>query len=144
MAQVYTLFVVKDIPATVDFYVQAYGAEDPRVRNDSAGNPSHGEVYLFGHRIGFTPDVRPGSSDLPARVRALAAKDSRGAGVALYVSLPSGEEFLDYYGRARERGAKVLTEPEEQMMGGARSFFALEDPNGYVLYVDGPLPTTPD
>ena len=144
MAQVYTLFVVKDIPATVDFYVEAYGAEEPRFRTDSTGNTSHGEVFLFGHRLGFTPDVRPGSAELPARVRAIAAGDSRGAGVALYVSLPTSEEFQDYLGRARQRGARVLTEPEEQMMGGARSFFALEDPNGYVLYVDGPLPATPD
>ena len=68
MTQVYTLLVVKDIPSTVDFYVQAYGAENPRVRNDAAGNPSHGEVFLFGHRVGFTPDVRPGSAQLPARV----------------------------------------------------------------------------
>ena len=143
MGSAYTLLVVKDIPRSVDFYVQAYGAENPRVRTDSTGMPSHGEVELYGHRLGFTPDVRPGSERLPARVRALGAQGPRGAGVALYLSL-SAEEFEARYRGARENGAKVLTEPEEQLMGGLRSFFALEDPDGYVLYVDGPLPSSRD
>ena len=140
----YTLMVVPDIPRSVDFYVKAYGASNPQIRADSQGTVGHGEVDLYGHRLGFTPDVRPGSTHLPARVRALETRGPRGAGVALYLSLPTAEEFNDCYRRAQEHGAKVVTQPEEQLMGGRRSFFASEDPDGYLLYVDGPVPEPKD
>ena len=142
MAQAHPTYVAHDIPYTVNFYVDALGASEPKVMTDSSGAITHGEVMLYGQRLAFTPDDRgPGAAHLPWRIRALETKGPRGAGLAMQIALD--DEDLDALcEHARSKGAKVILEPEDQVWG--VRVFAVEDPDGYPIYVTAPINRNPD
>jgi uncharacterized glyoxalase superfamily protein PhnB len=137
MAQAPPTYVAHDIPYTVAFYVEALGARQSNILTDSSGAITHGEVMLYDQGLAFTPDDRgPGAAHLPWRMRALKEKGPRGAGLAMQIALDD-EDLGGLCEHARAQGAKVILEPEDQVWG--VRVFAVEDPDGYPIYVTTPI-----
>lgn len=100
------VLVYRDIPATHDFLVHAFGFEPGNVERDGEGKAVHGEVRVGGttvwlHRV--TVEHQLGSPEVA---------DMAGAGLVVHVS-----DVDAHFARSRGAGARIQYEPTDQPYG---------------------------
>jgi PhnB protein len=113
---------VKGAARAIDFYRQAFGAEETLRLSEPEGRIGHAELQIGGARIML-------SDEYPEH-GILGPQSLGGTSVALHLTVPDVDAFA---GRAVAAGAK-LTRPVQDQFYGERTC-KLEDPFGHVWHV---------
>jgi MerR family transcriptional regulator, thiopeptide resistance regulator len=97
------LLVYKDIPATHDFLVKAFGFEAGGVERNAEGQPIHGEVYAGQATIWLHRVTAEHGLDSPGK---------SSGGLVVHV-----DDVDAHRERARAAGAQIESEPQDQPYG---------------------------
>jgi PhnB protein len=109
----------EDSEGALEFLVNAFGFTEKLRMTDDSGRVSHAEVQMSDGVIMFgTP---PGDYKNPAKL------GGKTQSVYVYV-----DDVDAHYERARQTGAKIVREPEDQFYGDRN--YAVEDPEGHEWY----------
>jgi PhnB protein len=109
----------EDSEAALEFLVNAFGFTEKLRMTDDGGRVSHAEVQMSDGVIMFgTP---PGDYKNPAKL------GGKTQSVYVYV-----DDVDRHYERAKQAGAKIVREPEDQFYGDRN--YAVEDPEGHEWY----------
>jgi PhnB protein len=109
----------EDSAAALEFLLEAFGFTEKFRMTDEGGRVNHAEVQLRDGVIMLgTP---PGDYKNPAKLG--------GKTQSIYVYV---DDVDSHYERAKEAGAKILREPEDQFYGDRN--YTVEDPEGHEWY----------
>jgi PhnB protein len=109
----------EDSDAALEFLVDAFGFTEKVRMTDDSGRVNHAEVQMKNGVIMFgTP---PGDYKNPAKLG--------GKTQSIYVYV---DDVETHYERAKQAGAKIAREPEDQFYGDRN--YAVEDPEGHEWY----------
>jgi PhnB protein len=117
---------VKGAARAIDFYRQAFGAEEALRLSEPEGRIGHAEILIGGARLMLSDEYPEHGIRGPQSLG--------GASVSLHLSVPDVDAFAE---RAVAAGAR-LTRPVQDQLYGERTC-KLEDPFGYVWHVVTPI-----
>jgi PhnB protein len=121
-ARLQPYLVVRDAPAALEFYRQAFGATEVFRLTEPGGRIGHAEVRL-GRAGWMLADEYP-------EYGTRAPSPSGATGVSMHLSVPDVDAFV---ARAEEAGATVTSRPHDEFYGDRAS--RLVDPFGHVWHV---------
>ena len=123
MASIMPALAVKDIAASVRFYSEVLGFESPYTMAGADGEVMHGSVKLGDDMIMFGRiDPKNPHDHAPL-----------GNGTALYTTVDDEKDIDVLFAYAKNAGAPVLQEPQDQFWG--HRDWAVSDPDGYIVVV---------
>jgi uncharacterized glyoxalase superfamily protein PhnB len=121
---------VRSIEESYQYYTRVLGFMPGFAIPGEGGKLEHAEVTIGNVHIMFGRLDKAKTMAPPAMAQAL-EKGVLGAGVGLYINL--GVANIDAYHRqCKERGAKILAEPETKFYGDR--CFLVADPDGYMIW----------
>ena len=119
MPRITPYLLYEDSEAALEFLVNAFGFTEKVRMTDDNGRVNHAEVQMKGGVIMLgTP---PGDYKNPAKL------GGKTQSVYVYV-----DDVDKHYDRAKQAGAKIVREPEDQFYGDRN--YAVEDPEGHEWY----------
>jgi PhnB protein len=123
MASIIPALAVADIARSVRFYTEVLGFESPYTMAGGDGELMHGSVKLGDNTIMFGRiDPKNPHDQAPL-----------GNGIALYTTVDDEKNIDALFAHAKNAGAPVLQEPQDQFWG--HRDWAVSDPDGYIVVV---------
>lgn len=121
----YTILYVDDVPATLDFYSRAFGAELGVLHESQA----YGELKTSDTKLAFS------STDLMTQLGKTPGRPDPAAPV--FEIAFETDDVQGAVDRARAAGARLLQEPREEPWGQTTAYVV--DPNGYIVEICTPV-----
>ena len=119
------LLAVRDMKKTLDFYTKSLGFE-LRMAFPTPDNPQYADIIKDGMVMMF----------IPAQEHSIDSKEKFGSGVYLYLHIDG--DIDKYYNELKQKGVRIAVDIKDEPFG-VRDF-TVEDPDGYKLVFNQPLP----
>ena len=114
---VYPILAVKDVDASIAFYIEKLGFEKDMALPNAEGKTAFAFVSLGKEPVGFGLDET--------------LKVERGAGVVLMISVAEGTDVDEVYKSVQSKGIAIEQEIKTEYWGDRT--FAVKDPDGYYI-----------